>query len=314
MLSLINKPQMIVIILFLCCFSGCLPNHKETSNINQTQNPTKSIIIINTKIPNNYKQIIETVKPTQTNDIKIIPINKTEEAISPDRWQEWPIIPSVTENAKSIYRRGIDNGNDSRTFSVFGDCQSLPDLFWGVYDSNDYVLEKKYKYLQETIENFSGSFARKSPTVKKGTTMAAVLWEGWIDSSEYDCLYGETPLECEVRIHKPSIVLINLGTHWEYRNEIYFRKMLDTLITNGILPILSTKADNREGDERLNLEITKFAYEYKLPLWNFWRAAQDLPNAGLDSERNEVYLTKLGLQLHRFSALQALDSVWRAVR
>jgi hypothetical protein len=196
---------------------------------------------------------------------------------------------------------------------VFGDCQSTPDLFMGIYDTGDVAFDDQYRYLYETLNYFSGSFSRQGPTVKKGTTMAAVLWEGWIDAEEKSCLYGESPLECELRVHNPSIVLINLGTHWEERNHIYLTKMIDSLIAEGVLPILSTKADNREGDERLNLELVTAAYEYDLPLWNFWRAAQPLPHGGLDPTRDDVYLSDEGLELHRFSALMALDTVRKTV-
>ena len=49
----------------------------------------------------------------------------------------------------------------------------------------------------------------------------------------------------------------------------------------GVVPILATKADNREKDERINRDMAMLAAEYDLPLWNFWAALSDLPDRGL---------------------------------
>jgi len=50
-----------------------------------------------------------------------------------------------------------------------------------------------------------------------------------------------------------------------------------------------------------------------VPLWNFWQTVQDLPNGGLKQETDvkDLYLTDEGLAIHRYTALQALDAVWR---
>ena len=98
---------------------------------------------------------------------------------------------------------------------------------------------------------------------------------------------------------------------------MYMRKILDALLARGVVPILSTKADNREGDNRLNLETAQLAIEYNIPLWNFWPVTDDLPDRGLytkeiDRQLGDIYLTDEALTRHRYSALQALDAVWRA--
>ena len=68
--------------------------------------------------------------------------------------------------------------------------------------------------LQAAVANFTGSFNRQSPTIKGGTTAGAVLWDAWHEN-KYTCQANETPLDCELRLNKPSIVIINLGTHYE---------------------------------------------------------------------------------------------------
>jgi len=236
---------------------------------------------------------------------------------SVEDWKNWPVIPQVPENARRLYQRGIALGNDPHAFSIIGDCQSLPETFLGVYDTDPELVSSLPSDLQAAIRNFAGSFNRQSPTIKGGTTAGAVLWDEWHER-KFTCQSNETPLDCELRLHKPSIVLINLGTHYETRNITYLRKILDKLTAQGIVPILATKADNRELDDRLNLENALLAAEYKIPLWNFYSAVSDLPNHGVGVKKGEeflgeIYLSDEGLERHRFTALQALTTVWMAV-
>jgi hypothetical protein len=51
-----------------------------------------------------------------------------------------------------------------------------------------------------------------------------VLWKEWHEN-KFTCQSNETPLDCELRLHHPSIVIINLGTHYETRNITYLRKI-----------------------------------------------------------------------------------------
>lgn len=235
-----------------------------------------------------------------------------------EAWKTWSVLPEVSSTAVEIYRRGLASGNDPRTFSVLGDCQSLPETFLGVYDTDPGLVADLPAELQETIHNFSGAFSRPSPTIKAGTTAAALLWFAWHEN-QYGCQPNETPLDCELRLVRPSIAFINIGTHYETRNINYLRKVIDTLIARGTLPILATKADNRELDDRLNLEMAQLALEYEIPLWNFYAAVSDLPDHGVSLKAGEehlgvIYLVPEALERHRFTALQALDAVWRRVR
>ncbi len=238
--------------------------------------------------------------------------------LSADDWKLWPVLPQVPLSARALYQRGLALGNDPHAFSILGDCQSLPETFLGVYDTDAALIASLAPELQAVVANFAGSFNRESPTIKGGTTAGAVLWSAWHEN-KFTCQANETPLDCELRLHKPSIVIINLGTHYETRNITYLRKILDKLTAQGIVPILATKADNRELDERLNLEMAQLAVEYSVPLWNFYSAVSDLPNNGVGVKKGEeflgeIYLSDKGLERHRFTALQALAAVWGAVK
>ena len=238
--------------------------------------------------------------------------------LSPDEWKDWPVIPQVPLGARALYQQGLALGTNPHTFSILGDCQSLPESFLGVYDTDAALVASLAPELQAVVANFAGSFNRQSPTIKGGTTAGAVLWTAWHEEA-FTCKANETPLDCELRLNNPSIVIINLGTHYETRNITYLRKILDQLVDRGIVPILATKADNRELDERLNQEMALLAAEYDVPLWNFFSAVSDLPNNGVGTKKGEeflgeIYLSDEGLERHRFTALQALAAVWEAVK
>ena len=67
------------------------------------------------------------------------------------------------------------------------------------------------------------------------------------------------------------------------------------------MPILVTKADNREKDERVNQNLASLAEERGLPLWNFWATVQHLPDNGL-KEGSDMYLNQEAVEIHRMGA------------
>ncbi len=229
-----------------------------------------------------------------------------------------PIIPTdIDTSLRKVYERGLQLGNDPHAFSLFGDCQARPAEFFGVFETDESLYQSLSPDLQETVDNFRGSFNRESPTAQDGTTPGALLWIQW-HQGKYDCTFAETPVECELRIHRPSFVIIQIGTHFESRNTEYLRRIIEQLLDEGVIPILATKADNREKDERVNRDMALLASEYDLPLWNFWAAVSDLPNRGLYTRddrplQGDIYLTDEARGIHRMTALETLNVVWRSV-
>jgi len=190
-----------------------------------------------------------------------------------------------------------------------------PDEFFGAFEIDPSALESLSPELRETVANFHGSFNRESPTAQDGTTPGSLLWTQW-HRGEYGCTFAETPVECELRIHRPSFVIIQVGTHFESRNTEYLRRIIEQLIDAGVVPILATKADNRELDDRINRDMAFLASEYDLPLWNFWAAVSDLPDRGLYTRddrplQGDIYLTEDAALIHRMTGLKALNVVWR---
>jgi hypothetical protein len=234
----------------------------------------------------------------------------------PRDWRNWSITPTVSARALEIYQNGISIGSDPRAFSIIGDCQSEPPVFLGIYATNRYILREEEKYLEETIAYFAGHFNREHVTVKNGLSVASVFSPLW--SPKEICMDGETPIACEFRLNRPSIVFVNLGTNWKngdgYSHEIRLKEIVDFVIEHGALPILSTKGDNQEGDQSINFTTVRLAYEYDIPLWNFWAAIQYLPNHGIDQDRKDAnYLTVDAWNERSYTGLRVLDSVWRSV-
>lgn len=271
----------------------------------------------------------QTPKPTSTKTVEIMEPENTKDTsipmptatpyvqLDPEDWQTWPITPGLSPEMLEVYQRGLDLGRDPHVFSVIGDCQSSPTYFLSIYDEGRYTLSEDQAHLQETIDWYSGSFSHLSITVKNGMTAPGVLNPMWRDIQL--CESKETPVTCEVRVSNPTLALISLGTNWlpstSYEQYVrYLSEIVNILLAHGVIPVLSTKADNIEGDYSRNLAMAQVAYDYSVPLWNFWAAVKDLPNHGLDQSRDDVYLVRDGWDVRNQSALQVLDSIRRQLK
>jgi len=268
-----------------------------------------------TATPKPKKYFPITPMPTSTPTLTSVP--RTPGA-DPAEWKTWPVIPdSIDPSLQRVYERGLALGNDPHAFSIFGDCQARPNDFFGVLETDPSVSQDLSPELLELVDYFEGSFNRESPTAQDATTPGALLWTQW-HRGEYGCTFAETPVECELRIHRPAFVIIQIGTHFESRNTEYLRRIILQLMDAGVVPILATKGDNREKDERINRDMAMLAAEYDLPLWNFWAALSDLPERGLYTRddrplQGPIYLNEEAAIRHRMTGLAALNAVWRAV-
>lgn len=236
-------------------------------------------------------------------------------------WQRLPIIPEVSPAMKEVYLRGLALGNDPRAFSKVGDCNSEVEFFLTPFDQPGEYRLGPYADLQAVIDNFGGSFSRVSVAARTGFGPSAMFDPIWVDPRI--CRTGEGPLDCEYRLHRPSIVLIGLGTHYSplSKFESQMRAVIEASLERGIVPVLTTKVDT-EGGDRVNALIAYLAQQYEVPLWNFWLAVQPLDNHGQPDEihftwaRNYFdlkYNLLHGWPVRNLTALQALDTVWRSV-
>ncbi len=248
-------------------------------------------------------------------EVVLIPTEDTR--LDPDDWKNWPVIPEVTGAAREIYRKGIALGNNPRAFSKVGDCNNVKQSFLGFFDHpGKYAGLTGIDDLQDTIENFQGYFDRDGQSTQYGFTAASVLTSLMQESDI--CLPDETPLECELRITRPAFVLVSLEFWFSGRTpevyERYMRQIIEYTIAQGAVPILATKADNIEKDHSLNLTTAKLAYEYDIPLWNWWAAAQPLGDHGLDPYRDDnFHLTVEAWNIRSKTFLQTLDHLWKGL-
>jgi hypothetical protein len=181
-------------------------------------------------------------------------------------------------------------GNNPRAFSKVGDGEVASHWFLTIFDLGPAHYDLgPYPELAHTIAYFTGSFERASTAARAGFNTTRILDP--LFALNDICEVDESPLECELRQHKPSFAILSLGTNQIWAADVFeseLRQIVEICIAHGVLPILSTKGDNLEGDHRINAIITRIASEYDVPLWNFWQAIQSLPEQGLQADKEHL--------------------------
>ena len=264
----------------------------------------------------------ETGMPT----ITLSPQPSLTSTYDPAAWESLPVVPTISDTVRKIYMLGQKLHNNPHAFSKVGDCETSSAFFLTDFDLGQKAYNLgPYQDLQSTIDYFSGSFGRTSLAADPGYTVSSAL--SVIMSDPNQCRPDEIPLACEYRLHRPSFVLVMFGTNDNANSrsafELYMRKIIDYSIRVGVVPVLATKADNREGDMSINALIAKLAQEYDLPLWNFWAAVQSLPDHGL--REDGMHLTyfqnhfddpeamNYAFPVRNLTALQVLKALQKAV-
>lgn len=327
------RKRLLLVWVFLFLLTGCGMSEADVQmRVEQT---VEAISVGWTANAQTQAEILpsQTSEPAPTQKATPTPTSTPEPYIyselPPEDWREWSVVPtSISPKMIAIYELGQLQGNNPHAFTKIGDCHSMPPAFFGIFEEDNYDLAE-FGYLQETIEYFPGSFARQGRTTKLGLTASgvlSVLWNDW-----KDCTSMETPLDCEYRLNRPSFAIISLGTNdanGVAPFETTLRRVIDVTIGHGVVPILATKADNAEGDHELNETIARLAYEYEIPLWNFWRAVQPLPDHGviLPDHREHLTYSKFvstgdfrtenlvfGYNTRNLTGLQVLDTVRRNI-
>jgi hypothetical protein len=242
-------------------------------------------------------------------------------------WKDMPVVPTkVSDRARAIYEYGLSQGTDPTRFSIIGDCQNVSSYFLSAFDKpGEYSLGDQYSYLQPTIDYYQGSFSRKSLAVKGGFNAAAVISP--LRADPKSCKSGESPLDCELRTWHPSLVIVSMETWWSEKPaeeyDKYMRRVLDRIIATGALPIIATKADNLEGNNAINATVAQIAYDYDIPMWNFWAAVQPLPHHGLSGDGFHLTFSrnffddrdrmKSAWPWRNLTALETLEAVHKAL-
>jgi hypothetical protein len=242
-----------------------------------------------------------------------------------EAWKTMPIVPVVLPRMAEVYKAGLSAGRNPLHFSKIGDCQNITTYFLASFDNSKlYRLGRQYESLQLTIEHFAGSWSRESLAVKGGLNVAAALNPIWADPKQ--CSVGETPIACEIRVYNPSIVTVSMEESWSgdiVKYNIYLRQIVEYILSQNVVPILATRAELPGSDKSINETVVRIAYDYQVPLWNFWAATNPLPSHGLQVDG--FHLTQAqdwfddpasmaeGWPWRNLTALEAIDAVYRSV-
>lgn len=283
-------------------------------------NVDSSTAAVESKAPDAQETIQNIPSPEITTTPEIIFTETPDLRMPPEDWQSWPIIPEATNRSKEIYLDGLKKGVDHHAFSKIGDCQNVKESFMGIYDTNRYFLQDWQKDWQHTIDQFRDFFNRDSLAFGQGLNVAGALSPFHADPNT--CLPQENPVQCELRVINPAFAFVRFERWYPDVTppdvyEKYLRQIIEEVINNGTVPILMTKADNVEGNHLINFIIAHLAYEYDIPLYNWWRAAQALPNHGLDPERDDGKFhidPQYAWTEQSAYGLGTLDSIWKGLR
>jgi uncharacterized protein YraI len=241
----------------------------------------------------------------------------------------FPVVGGSTARAREIFWAGKEQGNNPNVIAKVGDCSSehwyfLSPFAWGQYNLG------AYSNLLPAINHFGESLAYNSQATHNGFNVNAVLAPEWSDPSA--CQAGESPLQCEFRLHKPGVVVIMFGTSdllvmTPYEFDFYMRQIVTESIEAGVIPILSTFPGNQAFPNHTivyNQVVVRIALDFDIPLINLWLALEALPNQGLEPDGFHLgepaygtacFLTapytSTGYVTRNLVTLQTLDAVWR---
>ena len=280
-----------------------------------------------------------TMQNTPTSEATTLPISQSPNLQSPisslplDPPQPMPLnglpwesiivlSPEAAAHAREIFAAGQARGRNPHAFSKVGDSTTENPHFLARFDEGTYNLGP-YAYLQPAIDQFRGSHGRDSLAVAIGLHAWTANDPMWADDTL--CLPNETPVECEIRIHNPAIIIIRLGTNdvgVAQSFDANIRRIVDTAIAAGVIPVIGTKGDRHEGSNENNDILRRIAADYRIPLWDYDRVAGTLPGHGLDVDAAHMLTFyshdytdptafARGHAMHNLTALMMLDALWR---
>ena len=103
----------------------------------------------------------------------------------------------------------------------------------------------------------------------------------------------------------------------------YLRKIVQYVLSQNVVPILATRAEIPGSSNSINEVVSRVAYDYQVPLWNFGVSILQLPSYGLTGDGfhlsqagnffDDPNSMKEGWPWRNLTALQAIDAVYRAV-
>lgn len=210
-------------------------------------------------------------------------------SVAPDAVLDGILFWNITPFAQDVFNLGQRLGNRANVVVKVGDSITVNRSFLHPFGEGRYDLSL-YPDLQPVLDYFDlAAFKRDSLAAGVGWRAADLLRVGDVPPQ---CLPRESPLTCEYRLMRPAVALIMIGTNDVVTTtpDSYMQQLIqlvDTSIRAGVIPVLSTIPPQPRYDDRVrafNRAIVQVAAVYRVPLWNYWLALRDLPNAGLASD------------------------------
>lgn len=234
------------------------------------------------------------------------------------------LSPETIAHAQSIYATGQSLGRNPHAYSKVGDSTSENPHFLARFDEGPYNLGP-YAYLEPAVAHFHGSHSRDSVAVRIGLHAWTANDPMWAEPNL--CLPNETPVQCEIRVNNPVILLIRLGSNDSGAGGSFdanIRQIVETAIAAGVIPVIGTKGDRHEGSNENNDILRTIAADYQIPLWDYDLVAATMPNRGLDVDNvhmlsyfahdyTDPAANLRGHAMHNLTALMMLDALWRLV-
>jgi hypothetical protein len=243
-----------------------------------------------------------------------------------------PVLPTVSPAMREVFQRGQELGNDPRAVTKMGDSLVANELYL-LPMSQPTVDLGPYDYLADTVSYF-GASATESMAAKIGLTTYVIFDPQWADK-EY-CQPGESPLDCELRLKRPSVALIMFGPNDlkamdAEQYETNMRQLVTTLLDRGVIPVLFMFSYDPSRplwwqSVDFNQALIDIGVEYEVPVVNLWAAARVLPEYGLEVDhlhlKNAGVLNlkfskdkvgESGVMLYNLLSVCVLDEIRRAV-
>ncbi len=253
-----------------------------------------------------------------------------------------PIIPELdgqlVNRLRAVYDAGIANGNRASVFAIAGDDYAAqPGYLDPFAASGSYFLDGGSGSLQGIIDWYNltdlggnNSFNHAGVARRAGWTAADLVDPANSDPSL--CAAGETPLACELRLIQPSVVIITVGTNdaLQGTDPDTFRASIRQAVRDaadmGVIPVLATIPPRQDVSAdtitALNEIIIDVATNNQVPVFNLWRALNELPNSGLNGDNVTLSVspngagdltagapTTYGLNALNYNALVTLDTL-----
>lgn len=308
------------------------PGYAGTTDASQPGADPPTAAVGGTPLPEVATGEVGSTPPVEGEAATVVPSNPDNQ-----EQEKHPYISGIGPRTYEIFLRGQQLGNRPAVFSKVGDSITASPVFLVPIGTGDYNL-RSYTYLQPVIDFYSQEIARDHNSFANTSLAAGVGWSVWhmFDPDSADSLYclpDEGPLACEYRVVRPAVALIMLGTNDVMTMptqvyERYMRRVIETSLDMGVIPVVSTIPDFTYEDvgtkvQRMNEVIIALAQEYEIPLLDYWASLQELPNRGLSTDGihpswavpadfapNQL---RYGMTRRNLTALQCLDAVWQAV-